>query len=224
MNNDQITEFLKVAGHLFRPNPWHGVNVWDDKDKSVLNAYIEITPSDRVKYEIDKATGYLKIDRPQKFSNIIPALYGLIPRTYSAEKSAEYTMKQTGRDGLFGDADPIDVCVLTDKNIDHADILVNCIPIGGFRMLDGGEVDDKIVAVLKDDATYGHMTDITDCPEAILNQLKHYFLTYKEIPQTDKKAKVEITGLYGREEALKIIELGIEDYNDKYTAEYFSKL
>lgn len=216
MDNAQLNELLKLAGHLFRPNPWHGVKTWDNADKKVLNSYIEITPVDRVKYEIDKETGYLKIDRPQKFSNIIPALYGLIPRTYSAEKSAKFAMEKSGRTGLFGDGDPLDVCVLTDKNIEQGDILVNCIAIGGFRMLDGGEVDDKIIAVLKDDATYGHMKDIKDCPEAILNQLKHYFLTYKEIPQTDKPAKVEITGLYGAEEAHKIIELGIEDYNDKY--------
>lgn len=214
--NEQVSQLLKEVGHLFRPNPWHGVPTWDNEEEKVINAYIEIVPTDRVKYEIDKATGYLKVDRPQKFSNIVPTLYGLIPRTYSAEKSADYTMKQTGRTGLFGDADPIDICVLTEKTITHGDLLVNCVPIGGFRMLDGGEVDDKIVAVLKDDAIYGHMQDISDCPESILNKLKHYFLTYKQIPEAGEEAKIEITGLYGREEALKIIDLGIEDYNDKF--------
>ncbi len=212
----ELREVLKEVAHLFRPNPWHGVKTWSDKAANDLNSYIEIVPTDRVKYEIDKDTGYLKVDRPQKFSNIIPALYGLIPRTYSDEKSAKYTMERTGREGLFGDADPIDICVLTEKSISHGDILVNCVPIGGFRMLDGGEVDDKIVAVLKDDAIYGHMTDISECPQAILDKLKHYFLTYKEIPCEGAKAKIEITGLYGREEALKIIELGEEDYNDKF--------
>lgn len=212
----EFREILSEVAHLFRPNPWHGVKTWADKSETDLNSYIEIVPTDRVKYEIDKETGYLKVDRPQKFSNIIPALYGLIPRTYSAEKSAKYTMEQTGRDGLFGDADPIDICVLTEKSISHGDILVNCVPIGGFRMLDGGEVDDKIVAVLKDDAIYGHMKDINECPEPILDKLKHYFLTYKQIPEEGMKAKIEITGLYGREEALRIIELGEEDYNDKF--------
>jgi inorganic pyrophosphatase len=222
MNLEQMEQLLKVAGHLFRPNPWHGVPTWEDQSANEVNAYIEIVPTDRVKYEIDKGTGYLKIDRPQKYSNIVPALYGLIPRTYSAEKSAEYTMKQTGRDDLVGDEDPIDICVLTEKTISHGDILVNCIPIGGYRMLDGGEVDDKIIAVLKDDLVYGHMRDIKDCPESILDKLKHYFLTYKEIPANNgSKAKVEITDLYGREEAIKIIELGIEDYNDKYNTEWF---
>ncbi|OIQ17151.1 MAG: inorganic pyrophosphatase [Bacteriovorax sp. MedPE-SWde] len=223
MNDLQMNQLLKMAGHLFRPNPWHGVALWSDEAKKEINAYIEIVPTDRVKYEIDKDTGYLKVDRPQKFSNIIPALYGLIPRTYSAEKSAEYTMKQTGRDGLFGDADPLDICVLTEKSISHGDILVNCVPIGGFRMLDGGEVDDKIVAVLKDDAIYGDMKDISECPKSILDKLKHYFLTYKQIPADGEEAKIEITGLYGREEALKIIDLGIEDYNDKFSTEWFTK-
>lgn len=216
MNNDQINEFLKVAGHLFKANPWHGVTTWDNESKKELNAYIEITPVDRIKYEIDKKTGFLKIDRPQKFSNIIPALYGLIPRTYSAEKSAKFAMEMSGRTGLFGDSDPLDICVLTDKHIDKADILVNCIAIGGFRMLDGGEVDDKIIAVLKDDATYGHIKDVSEVPKAVIDQLHHYFVTYKEIPAEGKKAKVEITGLYGAQEAHKIIELGIADYNDKY--------
>ncbi len=217
MTEAQFNEFMKLAKQMFKPNPWHGVKCWEDRDNLELNAYIEIVPTDRVKYEIDKETGYLKVDRPQKFSNIIPTLYGLIPRTYSDEKSAKYTMEQTGREGLFGDADPIDICVLTEKSITHGDLLVNCIPIGGFRMLDGGEVDDKIVAVLKDDAIYGHMTDISECPESILRQLKHYFLTYKQIPAEGEKAKIEITGLYGREEAIKIIELGQEDYEDKYS-------
>lgn len=152
MNNAELNEFLEKYGQMFRPNPWHGIKTWDDESKRVLNAYIEITPNDRVKYEVHKESGYLMVDRPQKFSNIIPQLYGLIPRTYSDKKSADFAESETGRTGIVGDLDPIDICVLTEKNIKQGDILVNCVPIGGFRMLDGGEIDDKIIAVLKDDA------------------------------------------------------------------------
>ena len=201
---------------LFRVNPWHGVPHWEDEEKKILNTYIEIVPSDRIKYEIDKVSGFLKIDRPQKFSNVLPTLYGFIPQTYSAEKSAEYAIERVGRKGLFGDSDPIDICVLTGRVISHGDILVNCIPIGGLRMLDNGEVDDKVIAVLKDDPIYGEIRDVNDCPKKIIDELKHYFLTYKGIPEEGQKSAVEITEIYGYEESLAVIKFGIEDYQNYF--------
>ena len=90
-------------------------------------------------------------------------------------------------------------------------------------MIDHDEVDDKIIAVLKDDSLYGDWRDIGDCPESILNRLRHYFLTYKEIPGQKKKAKVEITKTYGVEEAKKIIDLTIKDYQEKYNIDYLIK-
>ncbi|WP_412471921.1 inorganic pyrophosphatase [Halobacteriovorax sp. RT-1-4] len=216
MTNSELNDFLEKYGKMFRPNPWHGIKTWDNEDKKVLNAYIEITPNDRVKYEVHKESGYLMVDRPQKFSNIIPQLYGLIPRTYSDSKSASFAEAETERTGIVGDHDPIDICVLAEKNIVQGDILVNCIPVGGFRMLDGGEIDDKIIAVLKDDAMFGHITDIDQVPAAVLAELKHYFLTYKEIPVKDGEAKVEITETYNAETAMKVINLGVEDYNEKF--------
>lgn len=202
---------------MFRPHPWHGIDIWDDKEKNILNVYIEIVPDDTVKYELDKKTGYLRVDRPQKFSNIIPALYGFVPKTYSGDLSAEYTNEATNRTDLVGDQDPLDICVLTEKHIKHGDLLLGAIPIGGFRMIDHGEVDDKIIAVLKNDAVYGNIKDVINCPEGILSRLKHYFLTYKEIPEANGKAKCEITHLYGREEAMKIINLSMLDYNNKFS-------
>ena len=223
MNNEQMLQYFEMMKKVFRPHPWHGVDLYSKEDKSELNAYIELVPDDSVKYELHKESGYLIVDRPQKFSNFFPALYGLLPKTYSGDKVAAYTNELLGRTDLVGDCDPTDICVLTEKHIAHGDLLVNCIPIGGFRMIDGGEVDDKIVAVLKDDALYGHIKDVKDCPESILNRLKHYFLTYKEIPTGTKSAKVEITHLYGAEEAKKIIALSEEDYSDKYDLEYLKK-
>ncbi|OUR94243.1 inorganic pyrophosphatase [Halobacteriovorax marinus] len=205
---------------VLRPHPWHGIDIYPDpKNEDILNAYIEIISSDTVKYEMDKKTGYLKVDRPQKYSNILPALYGFVPKTYCGEKLAKYTNDLLGRTDLVGDGDALDICVLTEKNITQRDLLVNARIIGGFRMLDHGEVDDKIIAVLQSDAVYSSFKDVSECPVGILDRLKHYFLTYKQIPGEDK-AKCEITHLYGPEEAKKILALSVEDYNDKYTLQY----
>ncbi|MBC74822.1 MAG: inorganic pyrophosphatase [Halobacteriovoraceae bacterium] len=199
-----------------KPHPWHGINPFADKDKNILNIYIEMVPDDTVKYELDKESGYLKVDRPQKYSNIIPALYGFVPKTYCDEKVAKLSVDATGREGLEGDKDPLDICVLTEKHIRHGDVLLEAIPIGGFRMLDGGEVDDKVIAVLKNDAVYGSIKDVKDCPEGIINRLRHYFLTYKQIPKTGETPVAEITHLYGADEALKVLNASLLDYSNEF--------
>ena len=102
----------------------------------------------------------------------------------------------------MGDKDPLDVCVLTEKRVRSGNLLLEAIPIGGFRMLDNGEVDDKIIAVLKNDAFYGDIKDVSECPVGVLNRLKHYFLTYKQIPSGEKPI-AEITHLYHADEAQK---------------------
>ncbi len=193
----------------FKAHPWHGISL-GPSTPSTVTAFIEVVPTDTVKYEIDKTTGYLKIDRPQKFSNIIPSLYGFLPQTYCGEQIATYCMQQTGRKGIVGDADPLDICVLTERPITHGDILVQAIPIGGFRMIDGGEADDKIIAVLKGDEVYADWHTIEDVPTAVINRLKHYFLTYKQLPGAPPKC--EITGVYSKEEAYEVINRSQEDY------------
>ena len=106
---------------------------------------------------------------------------------------------------------------MSERNIDRGNILVDCIPVGGFRMIDGGEADDKIIAVLKDDQAYGHIKNIEEVPSKIIDRVKHFFLTYKENPNNDGSDKnVEITHTYGREEALEVIKLSNEDYIDVY--------
>lgn len=198
----------------FKAHPWHGINIGENAP-SVITAFIEIVSTDTVKYEIDKESGYLKIDRPQKYSNVIPALYGFIPQTYCDEKVAEYAALKSGKEVLKGDGDPLDICVLSERTITHGDIILQAIPIGGFRLIDKGEADDKIIAVLKDDEMYGSWKDITDCKEAIVNRLKHYFLTYKNIPGTGKPT-CEITQVYNREEAYEVINRSREDYKNKF--------
>jgi inorganic pyrophosphatase len=205
-----------VSSHM--SHPWHGIVSGIDAPNTV-NAFIEMTPSDSVKYEIDKSTGFLKVDRPQKFSNIVPALYGFIPRTYCAEEVADLCMKSTGRSNILGDMDPIDICVLTERNITHGNILVPAIPIGGFRMIDGGEADDKIIAILKGDEVYSNWKSIEDCPDSLINRLKHYFLTYKQMPGELSNKITEITHVYGKKEAHEVIRRSMNDYNHHYLIE-----
>jgi inorganic pyrophosphatase len=195
----------------YRAHPWHGISIGNNFPNQV-NVYIEIVPSDTVKYEIDKESGYLKIDRPQKFSNIIPALYGFIPQTYCGKTVAELSSEKTGKTGLKGDGDPLDICVLSERNITHGDILLRAIPIGGFRLIDRGEADDKIIAVMANDEVYKEFKDLSDCPEAIVNRLKHYFLTYKNMPGLEEHI-CEITEAYGQAEAFEVIKRSYNDYH-----------
>jgi inorganic pyrophosphatase len=199
----------------FKAHPWHGIDPGKNCPEEV-RCFIEVVPGDQMKYEIDKDSGYLIVDRPNLFSNVVPVLYGFIPRTYSSELSAAFCMKKSGKSGIEGDGDPIDVVILTDRFIPRGDLLVDALPIGGFRMIDKGEADDKIVAVLKGDQTYGHFKDLNEVPRALLKRIKHYFLTYKFDPDNPSKNAVEITEEYGREEALEVISAGVKDYENKF--------
>ena len=198
----------------FKAHPWHGISI-GDKCPEVVTAFIEIVPTDTVKYEIDKLTGYLKIDRPQLYSNIVPALYGFLPQTYCDEKIAALATKITGNQITKGDGDPLDIIVLTEKVIPHGDLILQAIPIGGLCMIDKGEADDKIIAVLKNDAIFGQWTDIADCPDSVLQRLKHYFLTYKNIPGEERNV-VSIDAVYGKEHAQEVIKTSMADYKAKF--------
>jgi len=212
-NNKLMDPIGRLMGLRYKSHPWHGVDI-GPKSPEVITCFVEMVPTDTVKYEVDKESGYLIIDRPQKYSNVIPALYGFIPQTYSDEKVAEYCMEKSGKEGITGDHDPVDICILTEKEISHGDILVKAKPIGGFRMIDGNESDDKIVAVLNNDAVYSIYEDIEDVPELVINRLKHYFLTYKDLPGNERD--VEITHVFGKEEAHEIIRRSQVDYQAKF--------
>lgn len=204
----------KLMGLRYKSHPWHGISIGDEAPE-ILTAFIEMVPTDTVKYEVDKSSGYLFLDRPQKFSNVVPALYGFIPQTYCGDEVGNIAEEKTGRSNIKGDGDPLDICILSEKEITHGDILVKAKPIGGLRMLDGNEADDKIIAVLNEDALYGEYKDITDLPEKVVNRLKHYFLTYKDLP--GKKRDVEITHVYDKAEAHLIIEKSIIDYDNRFS-------
>lgn len=193
----------------YKAHPWHGIDQPFDFPSEIL-AYIEIIPTDTVKYEIDKKSGFLKIDRPQKYSNLVPALYGFIPKTYCGKTVAKASSIYSNNAEIKGDGDPLDICVLTEKTISHGDILVNAIPIGGFTLLDKNEADDKIIAVLKGDEVYGKYQSINDIPKGVINRLKHYFLTYKQMPE--ESSIVNIANVYDKDFAIDIINKSIEDY------------
>ncbi|HEY5908010.1 MAG TPA: inorganic pyrophosphatase [Vicinamibacteria bacterium] len=203
-------EPARTLGVLVKAHPWHGVPIGPEAPE-VVTTFIELVPSDTVKYELDKLTGLLKIDRPQQYSNICPTPYGFIPQTLCAEDVGAFCSERTGRRGIVGDGDPMDICLLTEKDITHGNVLVQAIPIGGLRMLDGQEADDKILAVLLNDAMYGSWRDLADCPAPLLDRLRHYFLTYKQSPDRSA-APCEITHLYGREEAYEAIRRSHADY------------
>ncbi|GAB3010867.1 inorganic pyrophosphatase [Spirosoma pulveris] len=193
----------------FKAHPWHGISIGDLAPKQVT-CFIEIVPTDTVKYEIDKTTGYLKIDRPQQYSNVLPALYGFIPQTFCGEQIARLASEKSGRTVELGDGDPLDICVLTEREITHGDLILQAIPIGGFRLIDKGEADDKIIAVLKGDAMYGQFTELAQLPEGVVKRLRHYFMTYKNLP--DEPAVMELANIYGQEEAWEVIQTSINDY------------
>lgn len=198
----------------YKAHPWHGVSI-GNQYPDIVTAFIEIVPSDTVKYEVDKETGYLTIDRPQKYSNVLPALYGFIPQTYSGKLVASISAEALGRKDVVGDNDPIDICVLTEKNIAHGDLLVKVRPIGGFRLLDNGQADDKIIAVMLNDAIYNSYSSITDVPPLIIERLKHYFTTYKDIPGSDNRT-TELTDAYDVDTAHQVILQSINDYKERF--------
>lgn len=203
----------RLMGLRYKSHPWHGISIGKNAP-SELTAFIEVVPTDTVKYEIDKLSGYLKVDRPQKFSNVVPALYGFIPQTFCGTNVGDFCNEKTGRKDIVGDGDPMDICVLTEKDLSHGDLLVDAIPIGGFRMIDGNQADDKIIAVLKNDTVYGHFTNIGEVPKIVIQRLEHYFLTYKDMPGEDRKT--EISHVYDQAEALIVIQKAIQDYNDRF--------
>lgn len=198
----------------FRTNkahPWHGISIGENSPQEVT-VFIEIVPRDTVKYEVDKETGYLKIDRPQQYSNVVPANYGFIPQTYCGTRIADLARPKYGKPISDGDNDPLDILVLSEHHIPRGDIILKAVPIGGFCLIDGGEADDKIIAVLTGDKVFEQYTEIAQLPKGILERFEHYFLTYKSLP--DEPNVCEIAYSYGREESYEVIRSAILDYQE----------
>ncbi len=194
--------------YRWRPHPWHGLEVGEDQPR-IVNAYIEMTPFDAVQYEVDKTTGYLRVDRPQLTSSMPPTLYGFIPQTYCADR-----VKALSPKSKQGDGDPLDICVITERPINRGEVILKARVIGGIQMIDNGEADDKIIAILDNDPFWSHANDLEDMPAPLLERLRHYFETYKLVP--GHLSDVTIESIYGREQAYTVIKASMEDYTEEY--------
>lgn len=215
MRSSKNTKSLKTAGPVsvsrFRPHPWHGLEA-GRKPPELLNVFIEISPFDLVKYEVDKVSGYLHVDRPQRSSSQPPASYGFVPRTYCGERVGR--LSPASRQG---DGDPLDMCVLSEREITRGEVIVHARVVGGLQMVDGGKADDKIIGVMENDLIWGEAREVTDLPPVLIERLEHYFLTYKFVP--GRKANSSIEKIYGRGHALKVVRAALADYAEKYKGE-----
>ena len=173
-------------------NIWHDINQERIKPEN-FTAVIEITKGSKVKYELDKETGLLKMDRILYTSTHYPANYGLIPKTYA------------------DDGDPLDVLVLCSQHI-YPMTLVECYPIGYISMIDSGSKDEKIIAIPNDDPTYNQYDDISDLPPHIFEEMKHFFSVYKTL----EKKETVVNDIHDKNEAIKIIAQTIEAYKKKF--------
>ena len=174
------------------------MNIWHDINPSKITpeeftAVIEIPKGSKTKYELDKDTGLLKLDRILYTSTQYPASYGLIPRTYA------------------NDGDPLDVLVLCSQNI-YPMTLVQCYPIGVILMVDSGSNDEKIIAIPKSDPTYNMYRDVSELPDHIFEEMRHFFSIYKDLENKETIVK----DVKGREEAIKIITSTINAYKEKF--------
>lgn len=173
-------------------------NIWHDLDSSRINpedfmCVIEIPNGSKVKYELDKQSGLLKMDRILYTSTHYPANYGFIPRTYA------------------DDLDPLDVLVLCSENI-YPLTLVQCYPIGYITMLDNGRNDYKIIAIPFNDPTYNTYHDINELPKHVFDEMVHFFSVYKTL----ENKETVVDEVRGKEEAIEIITQAIENYKEKF--------
>ena len=173
-------------------HPWHGAH-YGDKAPQVVNALIEIPQGSRSKYEVDKTTGLLRLDRVIYSSFHYPVNYGFIPQT------------------LGQDSDPLDILVLCSQPIQSL-CLVTATVIGNMQMIDNGEKDDKIIAIASKDPTVNHYTDINALPAHFFAVLKNYFEQYKVL----ENKKVAIDDFQDKETACKIIQDAIEFYGESF--------
>lgn len=172
-------------------HPWHDVHPGEEIQDYVTGV-IEIPKNCRAKYELDKDSGMLILDRVLYSSINYPANYGFIPQTYC------------------DDGDPLDILVISQIEIVPM-CLVDAKVIGVMRMLDGGEMDDKIIAVAANDMSVNHINDIAELPPHTIRELRSFFEDYKKL----ENKTVVVEDFQGREIALEVLQQSIEDYNEK---------
>lgn len=175
-------------------HPWH-VSIGDHAPE-IINAIIEIPKNSSMKYELEKTSGLLKLDRVLYSAVHYPMNYGLVPQTY------------------FEDGDPLDILVMCSMNIEPL-CIVEARVIGIMRMEDENGLDDKIISVADKDPAYMHVNDIEDIPKHTLNELKNFFEYYKML----ENKKVEVGELLGKEQAFQCVKDSMRLYNEKFSIE-----
>jgi inorganic pyrophosphatase len=198
----------KIPFHTWRPHPWHGLEIGPEPPR-IVNAYIELTPFDMVKYEIDKQTGYLRVDRPQRTSSQPPVLYGFIPQTMCGER-----LSRLSPQAKRGDGDPLDICVISERPISKSEIVLTAQVVGGLRLIDDGEADDKIIAILQNDYVWANTTTITGLPPVLTERLVHYFKTYKLV--AGEAPRITTVEVYDYQHAWQAVEAAMADYREAY--------
>ncbi len=189
MSVEDLKQFQR--GHI-------GMNIWHDIEEGRIQArdftaVIEIPKGSKCKYELDKHTGILQLDRILYTSTHYPANYGFIPRTYA------------------DDGDPLDVLVLCSEPI-YPLTLIRVYPIGVMRMLDGGKMDDKIIAVPFSDPTYLGIDSIDSLPPHLFDEIVHFFSVYKQL----ENKQTDVQNLFGPEKAVEIIQEAIDCYRETF--------
>jgi inorganic pyrophosphatase len=174
-------------------NPWHHVGHSFNESKGRVKAIIEIPKGSRAKYELDKESGLLKLDRVLYSSVYYPANYGFIPQSYC------------------DDRDPLDILILSQINIEPL-CLVNADIIGVMRMTDQNESDDKLIAVATDDPSVNHIKDIHELPPHFISELKNFFEEYKRL----ENKNVLVENFMDKRTAIQILKESIEMYNQHF--------
>lgn len=190
-----------------KPHPWHGID--PVVEAGTVRAFIEITRYDRIKFEVDPETGYLCVDRPQRNSSLPPMPYGFIPQTLCGDKTAAVL-----REGISGDGDALDICVLSEHEITRSEVVLNARIVGALFTLDGGLADPKILAVLDGDLLWGAIEDIAEIPSRQIDRIEHYFRQYKV--EKVGENPVELIGRCDRDKAMKLLEASLQDYQAYY--------
>lgn len=210
------TDFSTLLGMVSRAHPWHGVDPEVAGEfRGMLDAYIEMIEGDEFKRELDKRSGILRVDRARRLTSACPFPYGLIPQTYCGKRVAELCRQRSGRKRIKGDGDPLDIFVLTMHRLPAPDVLLRAHPIGGFRMIDSGQADDKIVAVHETDEWFDGLRDIRECSSAIIDKIEDYLLKYKTPPRS-RRRPVRIAEIYGPQDAFRVIQASREDYVETF--------
>lgn len=172
-------------------HPWHEVSPGENLP-STVNAIIEIPKGSKAKYEIDKESGLLKLDRVLYSSVVYPANYGFIPQSYCDDK------------------DPLDILVLSSVDV-YPMTIIEAKVIGVMHMIDGGEQDDKVIAVAKNDMSVNYLNDLSELPPHTMKEIVRFFKDYKTLEEKE----VRIESISGREVAEKVVKESIELYNSE---------